>query len=197
MKRHIQEELGPLPTSNESKPWVTPTPQNIGKEDFYGKVTMIKADKVYIPLKSVSAKALNHLKRIAAFKNPEFYSKQAMRLSTYSIPRVISCFDITEDYLAMPRGCEDSIVAFLKDNEVAFDVVDETNHGRHIEVTFKGEEREEQLEAIEAMLSHNNGVLYATTAFGKTVTAAAMIDRKKVNTLIFEDLAVSMAPTID
>lgn len=34
------------------------------------------------------------------------------------------------------------------------------------------------------MLSHNNGVLYATTAFGKTVTAAAMIDRKKVNTLI-------------
>lgn len=184
LKRHIQEEFGPLSTSNESKPWITPTPQNIGKEDFYGKVAMIKADKVYIPLKSVSAKALNHLKRIAAFKNPEFYSKQAMRLSTYSIPRVISCFDITEDYLAMPRGCEDSIVAFLKDNEVAFDVVDETNHGRHIEVTFKGEEREEQLEAIEAMLSHNNGVLYATTAFGKTVTAAAMIDRKKVNTLI-------------
>ena len=31
---------------------------------------------------------------------------------------------------------------------------------------------------------HSNGVLHATTAFGKTVTAAAIIARKKVNTLI-------------
>ena len=31
---------------------------------------------------------------------------------------------------------------------------------------------------------HSNGVLHATTAFGKTVTAAAIIARKKVSTLI-------------
>ena len=158
--------------------------QNIGKDDFYGKVTMVKADKVYIPLKSVSSKVLNHLKRIAAFKNPEFYCRQAMRLSTYSIPRVISCSDITEEYLAMPRGCEDAIEAFLTDNNEKFDVIDETNHGNRISVSFKGEKRKEQLEAIEAMFAHDNGVLNATTAFGKTVTAAAMITRKQVNTLI-------------
>ena len=34
------------------------------------------------------------------------------------------------------------------------------------------------------MLTYSNGVLHATTAFGKTVTAAAIIARKKVNTLI-------------
>lgn len=34
------------------------------------------------------------------------------------------------------------------------------------------------------MLMHSNGVLHATTAFGKTVTAAAIIARKKVSTLI-------------
>ncbi len=145
---------------------------------------MVKADKIYIPLKSVSAKVLNHLKRIAAFKNPEFYSRQAMRLSTYSIPRVISCSDITEDYLAMPRGCEDAIETFLIEDNVAFDVIDETNHGNRISVSFKGVERNEQLEAIEALFAHNNGVLHATTAFGKTVTAAAMIAQKQVNTLI-------------
>ena len=111
---HVCEELGALTTSSESKPWVTPITQDISKSDFYSEIEITKADKIYIPLKAVSAKVLNHLKRIASFKNPEFYSKQALRLSTYSTPRIISCFDITDDYLAMPRGCEDAILSSMR-----------------------------------------------------------------------------------
>ena len=184
LRLHYQEELGKLSMSSENKPWVTPLPQNITQEDFQAKVEIIKADKLYIPLKAVSAKVLNHLKRIAAFKNPEFYSKQALRLSTYAIPRIISCFDITNEYLAMPRGCEDATLSFLNDNAVTYTITDKTNHGNKISVSFQGEEREEQLEAINALLPYTNGILHATTAFGKTVTAAAIIARKKVNTLI-------------
>ena len=184
LRLHYQEELGKLSMSSENKPWVTPLPQNITQEDFQAKVEIIKAEKLYIPLKAVSAKVLNHLKRIAAFKNPEFYSKQALRLSTYAIPRIISCFDITDEYLAMPRGCEDAIQSFLNDNAVTYTITDKTNHGNKISVSFQGEEREEQLEAINALLPYTNGILHATTAFGKTVTAAAIIARKKVNTLI-------------
>ena len=181
---HVCEGLGALTTSSESKPWVTPIPQDISKSDFYSEIEITKADKIYIPLKAVSAKVLNHLKRVASFKNPEFYSKQALRLSTYSTPRIISCFDITDDYLAMPRGCEDAILSFLNENGVKYNIVDETNHGTPISVSFQGKEREEQLAAINALLMHSNGVLHATTAFGKTVTAAAIIARKKVSTLI-------------
>lgn len=134
---HVCEELGALTTSSESKPWVTPIPQDISKGDFYSEIEITKADKIYIPLKTVSAKVLNHLKRIASFKNPEFYSKQALRLSTYSTPRIISCFDITDDYLAMPRGCEDAILSFLNENGVKYNIVDETNHGTPISVSFQ------------------------------------------------------------
>ena len=181
---HVHEDLGTLTTSSESKPWVTPKPLSITQADFHSNITITKADKIYIPLKSVSAKVLNHLKRIAAFRNPEFYSKQALRLSTYSVPRIISCFDITDEYLAMPRGCEDAILSFLNDNNVKYSITDETSHGKKISVTFIGKEREEQTDAINALIPHNNGVLHATTAFGKTVTAAAIIARKEVNTLI-------------
>lgn len=181
---HVNEEFGALSTSSESKPWVTPTSQDVTKADFYSTMEIVKVDKIYIPLKSISAKVLNHLKRIAAFKNPEFYSKQALRLSTYSVPRIISCFDITDEYLAMPRGCEDAILSFLNDNNVKYSITDETSHGKKISVTFTGKEREEQTDAINALLTYSNGVLHATTAFGKTVTAAAIIARKKVNTLI-------------
>ena len=136
LRLHSQEELGKLSMSSESKPWVTPLPQNITQEDFHAKVEIIKANKLYIPLKAVSAKVLNHLKRIAAFKNPEFYNKQALRLSTYAIPRIISCFDITNEYLAMPRGCEDATRSFLNDNAVTYTITDKTNHGNKISVSF-------------------------------------------------------------
>jgi len=184
LQQHTHEDLGALSTSSESKPWITPTPQNITSSDFTNTIMITVADKIYIPLNAVSAKVLNHIKRIAAFKNQEFYKKQAMHMSTYGIPRIISCFDITDEHLAMPRGCMEAIISLLKSNNASYKIVDETNHGTPISVSFKGQEREEQLEAINALLPHNNGILHATTAFGKTVTAAAIIARKKVNTLI-------------
>ena len=184
LQQHIHEDLGVLSTSSESKPWVTPVPQNINSADFTKAITITVADKIYIPLNSVSAKVLNHIKRIAAFRNPEFYKKQAMRMSTYGIPRIISCFDITDDYLAMPRGCKEAIMKLLDSNGAKYTIVDETNHGKAVAVTFLGTEREEQLDAIESLLPFDNGILHATTAFGKTVTAASLIARRKVNTLI-------------
>ena len=129
-------------------------------------------------------KALNYIKRIASFKNPEFYAKQGMRLSTYNTPRIISCADVSEEYVVLPRGCEDAIVELLMNNHVCYRAKDETNPGKCISVKFKGELREEQDTAIASLMSHNTGVLNATTAFGKTVTAIDLIAKRKVNTLI-------------
>ena len=67
---------------------------------------------------------------------------------------------------------------------VAYEMIDETNHGKPVAVAFKGKERDEQLDAINSLMPYTNGVLAATTAFGKTVTAAALIARKKVSTLV-------------
>lgn len=173
-----------LTKSSESRPWETPKPTTIEKTDFPSNVTIIRANMLYIPLVGLSAKAINHFKRIAAFYNPEFYAKQRMRLSTYDIPRIISCSELTDDYLAIPRGCEDDVIDILKHYNVEYIVEDKSNHGRQLNVTFKGILREEQQTAMSCMLSHNIGTLSATTAFGKTVFAIAMIAKRKVNTLI-------------
>ena len=161
-----------------------PVSQDVTQKDFNGKLTIKKSDRLYIPLNSISEKVANHLKRIAAFKNPEFYSKQAMRISTYNIPRIICRADFTDDYLALPRGCEDAVTTMLESLGVAYEMIDETNHGKPVAVAFKGKERDEQLDAINSLMPYTNGVLAATTAFGKTVTAAALIARKKVSTLV-------------
>ncbi|MGB5745287.1 MAG: DEAD/DEAH box helicase family protein, partial [Sedimenticolaceae bacterium] len=44
--------------------------------------------------------------------------------------------------------------------------------------------RSDQEDAVAAMLHHDVGVLCAPTAAGKTVTGAAIIARRRVNTLI-------------
>ena len=53
-----------------------------------------------------------------------------------------------------------------------------------LDVDFVGTLRPDQETAVARMLKHDTGVLSAPTAFGKTVTAAAIIARRGVNTLI-------------
>lgn len=183
-KHGTDSELGELSTTSESKPWETPVPQKITPNDFPANLVLIRSNMLYVPLSGLSARVINHLKRIASFKNPEFYARQGMRLSTYNIPRIISCADMEEDYIALPRGCEDAVVTLLKDNQISYRIEDKTNHGENVTVRFKGELREEQKAAIASLTTHNNGILNATTAFGKTVTAIGLIAERKINTLI-------------
>ena len=61
---------------------------------------------------------------------------------------------------------------------------DERIDGEPIDVDFVGTLRPDQEDAVAAMLPHDVGVLCAPTAFGKTVTAAAIIARRRVNTLM-------------
>ena len=178
------QPLGELSKTSESKPWETPMSKEIGRSDFSSEVIIIRSNMLYIPLNQLSSKVLNHLKRIASFRNPEFYSKQALRLSTYQTPRIISCADIDDEYLALPRGCEDAVIALLREKDVPYRIEDKCNHGKPISVQFNGVLRDNQQEAVNVLASNSNGVLSATTAFGKTVTAIGLIAKHGVNTLV-------------
>lgn len=176
--------LGNLSKTSESKPWEVPGAPQISKTDFLSELTITRANMLYIPLNQLSSKVLNHLKRIASFRNPEFYSRQAMRFSTYSTPRIISCAEITDEYLALPRGCEEAVISLLKEKGVTYRIKDKSNHGRSISVHFNGTLRTDQQEAVDALASQSTGVLHATPAFGKTVAAIGLIAKHNVNTLI-------------
>ncbi len=78
----------------------------------------------------------------------------------------------------------DAALSLLRENGIACDLRDERVHGQPLEVDFVGTLRMDQEAAVSAMLHHDAGVLCAPTAFGKTVSAAAMIARRRVNTLV-------------
>lgn len=180
-------ELGDLRLNDdeELKPWqINSLKYNLNQEDFPKKITIIKSNMLYIDKEGFTSKALNIIKRLSSFKNPEFYKSQAMRLSTYDKPRIISLCEETSKYLCIPRGCEiDLSELFLKHN-IDVKWIDNTNLGKKIDVNFIGQLREEQECAFNALAEYDNGVLSATTAFGKTVIGANLIAEKKVNTLV-------------
>lgn len=118
-KKGILTEMGDLSTTSDSTPWKIPEVQLVTRYDFPRSLTIIRSNQIYVPLKHFSSKVLAHLKRVASFKNPEFYARQGMRLSTYNIPRVICCAEVLEDYLALLRGCEDALIDVLKAGEVS------------------------------------------------------------------------------
>ncbi|MBU4477535.1 MAG: DEAD/DEAH box helicase family protein [Candidatus Omnitrophica bacterium] len=177
-------ELGILKEDEEEKkPWLK-NRIRLTKADYPKQTIIVKADMLYINKEGFSSRALNALKRLSAFRNPEFYKAQAMRMPTYNKPRVISCFEDKNNYLCLPRGCEGDINVLLNEYAVEMCWDDQTNRGRDIKVEFKGVLREEQQEAVDELLKFDNGILSATTAFGKTVIAAKLIAERKVNTLI-------------
>lgn len=183
----LDNELGELRQieDKEAKPWEKKKAYSeLNRSDISNEIHIIKANMLYIKKKGVSDKALNKLKRLAAFRNPDFYKAQAMRFPTFDKPRIISLSDETPDYLCLPRGCEIDLTNLFEPLKADIKWVDETFPGKTIKVQFNGQLRDEQLDAVSQMLQYDNGVLSATTAFGKTVIGAKLIAERKTNTLV-------------
>lgn len=147
-------------------------------------LTVTMANLLYFAKAQLPQSLANRLIRLAAFQNPEFYKAQAMRLPVWDEPRVIGCADNFPNHIALPRGCLDAARELLRENGIRCDLQDERFGGESLAASFAGTLRPDQEEAVTAILRHDIGILCAPTAFGKTVTAAATIARRGVNTLV-------------
>jgi len=148
------------------------------------KLGIVVGNMIYVEKQDLPPAMLNRLMRLAAFQNPEFYKAQAMRLSTFGKPRVISCSEDFPKHIGLPRGCWNDLRNMLNTYHIDMEVKDERFTGHAVAVDFHGGLRPFQKEAVHALLQHDNGILSAATAFGKTVVAARLIAARKVNTLI-------------
>lgn len=174
-----------IDTEDQRQPWkrvpslakklIGPMPQSL---------TITLSNLVYFEKAQLPQALANRLIRLAAFQNPAYYKAQAMGFSVWNTPRIIGCADNFPLHIALPRGCLDAAMDLLRDNAIAAELVDERTNGQAIDVRFAGTLKSEQELAQTAMLRHDAGVLCAPTAFGKTVTAAALIARRSVNTLV-------------
>ncbi|RDU95740.1 DEAD/DEAH box helicase [Trinickia dinghuensis] len=170
---------------DQAEPWkVRKSQQDTLPGPMPASLSVTAANLVYFEKARIPQPLLNRLIRLAAFPNPEFFKAQAMRFPVWDKPRIIGCAENHPKHIALPRGCLDAARRLLRDNRIKCELHDERFPGEPLDVTFSGSLRADQEEAVTAMLRHDTGVLCAPTAFGKTVTAAALIARRGVNTLV-------------
>lgn len=148
------------------------------------RVRIVLGDLIYIEKEHLPSVLRSRLVRLAAFQNPEFYKAQAMRLSTYGKPRVISCAEDFMKHIGLPRGCIEEAVEMFESLKIKVEIIDERYAGIPIECEFQGTLRSDQEAAVRELLRFDTGVLAAATVFGKTVVSAKMIAKRGVNALV-------------
>ncbi len=172
----------------ETVPWTMPPskrrPLKAIEGPFPERVEIVRSNLLYIEKENLPSAMLNRLLRLAAFQNPEFYKAQAMRLSTFGKPRIISCGQEFAKHVALPRGCLVEAMALLAEHKIKVDLRDERCEGTPIEANFEGQLRPYQEDAVASIAAHDDGLLCAPTAFGKTAVAAWLIGKRKVSTLV-------------
>ncbi len=171
-----------------SDPWILPPSGRVADkaitEPLPPNISIKLGNLIYVEKKDLPDAFLDRLIRLAAFQNPEFYSAQAMRLSTFGKPRVIACAEDLLHHIALPRGLLKEVLDLFESHRIAVEVTDHRFSGVPIEVDFHGDRRADQTEAAKALTACDDGILCAPTAFGKTAVAAQLIASRKVNTLV-------------
>ena len=168
---------------NREKPW--DRMKNFAKSDVDGKMDITLSNGIYVDSTNFKPAMQNKIRRMAAFSNPVFYKNRAIGTSNYDTSRWIYLGkDHLGGYIQIPRGLQDELIANIDKAGIEYTIDDERQQGRNINVEFNGELRPEQNKALKELTKHDNGILHAATAFGKTVVCSAVIAEKKVNTLI-------------
>ena len=180
---HIEEIVADADENDREKPWNRI--HYFNKNDVDGKLHITLSNGIYVDNTNLKASMQNKIRRMAAFSNPVFYKHQIIGTSNYDTPRWIYLGkDHLSGYIQIPRGLQDNLLERVRQADADYEINDERQSGKHINVDFKGELRQEQDKALKELTKYDNGILHAATAFGKTVVSSAIIAQKKVNTLI-------------
>jgi hypothetical protein len=98
----------PVEDEDADEPWLLPPSRRRDPQPVTGpfpeQVELVLADEVYVDRSGLPPPLVARLIRLAAFQNPEFYRAQALRLSTFGKPRIISCAELHRHHRAV-RCC--------------------------------------------------------------------------------------------
>lgn len=168
--------------SGSEKPW--DKTKYFQKEDVNGTLHMALSNGIYVDTMNLQPRIQNQIRRMAAFSNPVFYKNQAMGLSNFENHRYIYLGSDEGGYIKIPRGLLENITGECEKAGIEYEIEDRQCKGRHVHAEFIGKLKEPQVPAVEKLLQHDNGILHAATAFGKTAVCCKVIAAKQVSTLI-------------
>jgi superfamily II DNA or RNA helicase len=159
-------------------------PAVVRKGDFTGEATAARKAQLEIPTAGLPPGLIASLKRLATMANPVFFEKQRLRFGTWNTPRFLFSGEVHTDRLVLPRGVAAAAQDLFRKAGGTLHIDDRRPDPAPCEFAFHGTLTADQQTAVDAMLTHDDGVLLAPPGAGKTVMGCALIAERKVPALI-------------
>lgn len=123
--------------SDREKPWNRM--RHFNKNDVDGKLHITLSNGIYVDNTNLKASMQNRIRRMSAISNPIFYKNQAIGTSNYDTPIWIYLGkDHLSGYIQIPRGLQDELLEKAKQADIDYEIEDERQQGRNINVDFIG-----------------------------------------------------------
>lgn len=117
-------------------------------------------------------------------ENPAWIENERMNRWNGETARFLRFYRETDSGLVVPRGFISQIISLCRSHNLNFRLDDKRRTLPPVDFTFKGELRPDQMEAAQAMLARDFGLLVAGPGTGKTVIALFLIAQRKQPALI-------------
>lgn len=124
----------------------------------------------------------SHLTR----QNPEYQKLKALGYAAYNVPRNYRMYSEREDGIIIPRGTGSMARGLAKKHGELCAVVDERTVGKELDIRLAAEITPYwyQAGALEALTKHQQGMLEAPCATGKTVIGCMLMAQERRPTLV-------------
>ena len=135
-------------------------------------------------IENPSTEIITFVKDMLSIDNPEYLTKIRLKMFIGRTPRKLYLYEVDQLNYKVPYGFKDTLIAFLDEKGIKYKVEQETTYNP-IKIVDKVSTNlyDYQLEAVEEMMKHENGILVSPAGSGKTRMAMELIKRKGLKTL--------------
>lgn len=148
------------------------------------KLSIVIRNQIYLKKNQLKPGLVNFLRENLNFTNTEYLIKKRIGLSTYQTEKYFKLIEETDEHVFIPRGFEEKLITYCKENKIAFSVKDERLKLAPIKFASKIKLYNHQVKAIDDIGNKENGVIVAPSGSGKTVIGLELIARHEQPALI-------------
>lgn len=135
-------------------------------------------------LSGISDDLFQAIRERLEIQNPKWVENEKMGRWNGNTARLLRFYEVVEGGVLIPRGFAGQLISLCKQYGIKYQIIDKRRTLPEVALTFTGQLKPFQQEAVEAMLKREFGTLSAPTGSGKTVMALHIIAERKQPVLI-------------
>lgn len=140
--------------------------------------------QIVIPKTHIFLELANFLTTNLNFFNTEFHVKQNMGFAVHNVEKFFKTIESNNETVCIPRGFLDSLLNYLKDKKIPFNIYDNRTNRESIKLNPTFKLFDYQKDAVNSFSDKDYGILVSPAGSGKTIIGLAIIANKQQPALI-------------